>query len=74
VHDYVIAVVDKRTVMERRSVLISVGWHPPPVGWVNTNGAQKDSNRVACGGNIGGSDGEWIGNLAKYVGNFLFSS
>jgi hypothetical protein len=39
---------------------------------VNTNGAQKDSNRVVCGGNIRGSDGEWIGDLAKY--NFFFSS
>jgi ribonuclease HI len=47
-----------------------VGWKCPQVGWVklNSDGACRKDGRSGCGGVIRGSDGEWLGGFAKYVG------
>ncbi|MCI24501.1 ribonuclease H protein, partial [Trifolium medium] len=47
-----------------------VSWKPPPDGWVkvNTDGACKEGRIAGCGGLIRGSDGEWLGGFAKFLG------
>jgi hypothetical protein len=47
-----------------------VKWTPPRIGWVklNTNGASKEGKRAGCGAFIRGSDMEWIGGFAKFLG------
>lgn len=48
-----------------------IRWRPPQVHWVklNTDGACKGGNIAGCGGIIRGSDGEWIGGFAKFIGD-----
>ncbi|GAU43243.1 hypothetical protein TSUD_241340 [Trifolium subterraneum] len=50
--------------------VVMVGWKYPPSGWVklNTDGSCRKDGRSGCGGVIRGSEGEWIGGFAKFVG------
>jgi ribonuclease HI len=40
------------------------------VGWVklNTDGCCKELNQIGCGEVLRGSDGEWLGGFAKFIG------
>ncbi|GAU38278.1 hypothetical protein TSUD_119590 [Trifolium subterraneum] len=55
---------------ESRKVEKLISWKPPPVGWVrlNTDGARSEDGSIGCGGIIRGSDSEWLGGFAKFVG------
>jgi len=47
-----------------------IGWKPPPTDWVKVymNSPCKEKERIGCGGVIRGSDVEWLGGFAKYIG------
>jgi hypothetical protein len=39
-------------------------------GWIklNTDGTCDDDGRIGCGGVSRGSEGEWLGGYAKFIG------
>ncbi|MCI04580.1 putative ribonuclease H protein [Trifolium medium] len=56
-------------VVHKVGMLISC--NPPLEGWIrlNTDGSCKEGNRAGCGGLVRGSEGEWLGSFAKFVGS-----
>jgi ribonuclease HI len=69
--DYYQARMANRITSKRQHVIDFIRWRPPQVNWVklNTDGACKGGNIAGCGGIIRGSDGEWIGGFAKFIGD-----
>jgi hypothetical protein len=37
---------------------------------LNIDGASKEHGRASCGGIVRGNNGEWLGDFAKFLGNY----
>ena len=68
--DYYQARMAIQITSNRQRAIDFIRWRPPQVNWVklNTDGPCKGGNIAGCGGIIRGSDGEWIGGFAKFIG------
>jgi hypothetical protein len=70
VKNYHVAESTLQIVENKCSSIVQVKWLPPLEGWVklNTDGSCQEGGRIGCGGVIRGSDGEWLGGYAKFIG------
>jgi hypothetical protein len=70
VRQYHMAENSLRIVENQRKSIVQVKWLPPLNGLVklNRDGSCQDDGRIGCGGVIRGSDGEWLGGFANFLG------
>ncbi|GAU10733.1 hypothetical protein TSUD_425170, partial [Trifolium subterraneum] len=70
VSEYLEADSVSKVVASKPKEVIQIGWQPPPSGWIrlNTDGSCDENGRIGCGGILRGSEGEWLGGYAKFIG------
>ncbi|CAJ2645452.1 unnamed protein product [Trifolium pratense] len=59
-----------RLVFDKVKEVVQIQWKPPSSGWIklNTDGSCSNDGIIGCGGVLRGSEGEWLGGYAKFIG------
>ncbi|MCI08973.1 ribonuclease H protein, partial [Trifolium medium] len=68
--EYLIADKSIKVDVVRTREVTHIGWKPPPSDWIklNTDGSCSNDGKIGCGGILRGSEGEWLGGFAKFIG------